>query len=90
MRTKISSAEYEKVESLIYDAIDASNKKEAQEYLKQIGYVVLGLDGNACNIISKCKSLALAASGRSKDKSSMIYFCKSELTLLKRYVDDSV
>lgn len=85
MNGKLTTEEYKEVERLVYCALDAPNKKEAQKYINKMQSYGCNLYGSAGNIFGELVSCVKDASGRVSDKGSRCDFVESTLIKLECY-----
>jgi hypothetical protein len=85
MKEKLTLEEYEKIEQLVDYAINVSNKKEAQKYIKQMQSYEYGLCGSVSCILSELICYVKDASGKVSDKERRIYSVRSKIYELECY-----
>lgn len=85
MKEYFTKEEYEKIEQLTHDALNAINKKEAQRYINQLQFCGYSLSGRANNIFNELVCYVIDASGRVDNKEKRVSSVKSKLYDLKSY-----
>ena len=85
MKEKLTLEEYEQIEQLVDYAINVSNKKEAQKYIKQMQSYEYGLCGSVSRILSELICYVKDASGKVSDKERRIYSVRSKIYELECY-----
>lgn len=85
MKEYLSQEEYEKIKELVNCAVNAANKKDAENYIRKIQSYGYGLVGRAYNILNELISYVKDAFGRVSDKERRIYAVNSKLYELETY-----
>ena len=85
MKENLSQEEYDKIKELVNCAVNAANKKDAENYIKKIHFEGYGLVGRANNIFNELVCYVKDASGRVTDKERRIYAVNSKLYELEIY-----
>ena len=85
MKEKLTLEEYEQIEQLVDYAINVSNKKEAQKYIKQMQSYEYGLCGSVSYILCELICYVKDASGRVSDKERRVYSVRSKIYELEHY-----
>ena len=86
LKTYLTQDQYKEIEKLCDCALQASNKKEANDYIKRILYIAPGLQGAAKNVLHDLIGSLQAASGCVSDRERKEYFCFMDLQKLQWFV----
>lgn len=88
MRTKLTQAEYDKIENLMNQALSAPNKKAAKGYIDQLEFLGNDFAGSVRNILHESSAyLKDAPSKAADDKERKEDFCKMDLYKLKAFIE---
>ena len=84
--SRLTQAEYDEIEDLVNQALAASNKTAAKEFIRRLEALKWSFDGTVSSILSKLCRSTMNASGRVADKERKQYFCRMDLSELRTFV----
>lgn len=82
---KLTSEEFKKIESLVQQAVSASNKKTAKPFIDRLNFMknTLNIQPYEKNVFSELVSYVTAASGQVRDKQHWMNFVSQSLYKLE-------
>ena len=83
----LTQAEYDEIESLMNQGLEAYNKKYAQKYINSLEALKSNFHAQVFNILSELCANVETASGRVSDKGSKEEICRRDLYKLKNLIE---